>query len=72
MTFNAQTISEDEQLLINGIVAAQKVYIDWKMRHGVSPEQAWLDADRLSKEGHDFDHAELARLDAKAKTDAGK
>ena len=60
-------IAEEEQLLINGIIAAQKVYIDWKMRHGVSPEQAWLDADRLSKEGHQFDADELARLDAKNK-----
>jgi len=40
-----------KQLLINGIVAAQKVYIDWKMRHGVSPEQAWLDARQAIKRG---------------------
>lgn len=67
MPIDQTKLAEEEQVLIQGIVAAQKVYIDWKVRHGVSPEQAWLDADRLSKEGHDFDAAELARLDAKQK-----
>ena len=58
-------IAEEEQILIAGIVSAQKAYLDWKMRHGVPPQQAWADADRLSKEGHQWDADELARLNAK-------